>query len=225
MQAPGPLTTRPWIWSWLTFGLLLAACSTPPSPTASPTPPISRGDQPSYVAITTCPVQARFAIQRKRLPPEFIHTCEETLLTLDTGEQVTLIKVRYGEAMDCPAGCIYQTYFGLITEEQALIDLPVRDIATGMWGRPPFNEWRTWWTEDHASRSHQEVAVRNGHYGWVLKLDYYRFTLLYWKSYGEQAELGKTLYTASGEIFVYLDAEGKEVWDYSRFQVSTQELQ
>jgi len=225
MQALNPLRRSAWIWGWISLWLLLAACSTPGRSTDTPRPPISRGNQPSYVAITACPAQARFAIQHKRLPVEFIHTCEETPLTLDTGEQVTLITIRYGEAMDCPAGCVYQTYFGVITDEQTLIDLPVRDIATGMWGRPPFNEWRTWWTEGHASQSHQEVAVRNGHYGWVLKLDYYRFTLLYWKSYGEQAELGKTQYTASGEIFVYLDADGEEVWDYSQFQVSTQELQ
>lgn len=49
--------------------------------------------------------------------------------------------------------------------------------------------------------------------------------LLYWKSYGDNAELGKTLYMAAGEIFVYLDLNGEETWDYSRFKVSTKELQ
>jgi hypothetical protein len=182
------------------------------------------GDHPTYVNVSECPPNARLVIEGKGLPNNLIHSCEDERVKLDTGEEVNLVRIQYGEGMDCPAGCIYDSYVGIVTQDQTLIDLPDVDIATGMWGRPPFNQWRTWWTENHSSESHQEVAVRNGHYGWVLKLEYYRFTLLYWKSYGKDAELGKTLYTATGEIFVYLDPDGEEVWDYSRFNVSTKEL-
>ena len=202
------------------FLVALSSCSASPTPTV-----VMEGDRPSYVDISTCSTNAQLAIQNKHLPVDLIHSCKDERLELDTGEKVNLITIQYGEAMDCPAGCIYETYVGVITQDRTLVDLPTTDVATGMWGRPPFNEWRNWWTEGHSSQSHQEVAVRNGHYGWVLKLDYYKFTLLYWKSYGENAELGKTLYTASGEIFVYLDASGEEVWDYSRFNTSTQVIQ
>ena len=184
-----------------------------------------RGGRPTYVSVSDCSTNAQLVIESKGLPNNLIHSCKDECVRLDTGEEVNLVTIQYGEGMDCPSGCIYEFYVGVITQSQTLIDLPNVSIATGMWGRPPFNQWRTWWTENHSTENHQEVAVRDGYYGWVLKLDYYKFTLLYWKSYGSDAELGKTLYTATGEIFVYLDSNGEEVWDYSKFEVSTEELQ
>ncbi len=183
------------------------------------------GDRPTYVNVSDCSTNARLVIESKQFPDNLIHSCKDERVKLDMGGKINLVTIQYGEGMDCPAGCIYESYTGIVTQSQTLIDLPNVSIATGMWGRPPFNQWRNWWTENHSSESHQEVAVRDGHYGWVLKLDYYKFTLLYWKSYGSDAELGKTLYTATGEIFAYLDSNDEEVWDYSQFEVSTEELQ
>ena len=210
----------------LISALVLFSSCAPRASLPSPTPAmVRRGDHPTYVNVSDCSTNARLVIESKGFPDDMIHLCEDERVELDTGEEVNLVKIQYGEGMDCPAGCIYESYVGIITQDQTLIDLPNVNIETAMWGRPPFNQWRTWWTENHSSKSHQEVTVRNGHYGWVLKLEYYKFTRLYWKSYGSDAELGKTLYTATGEIFVYLNSNGEEVWDYSRFEVSTKELQ
>ena len=186
---------------------------------------VTVGNHPTYVNVSDCPTNTQSVIESKGFPNNLIHACKDEHMRLDTGEEANLIRIQYGEGADCPSGCIHDSYLGVITQNHTLIDLPNVSIETGMWGKPPFNQWRTWWTENHSSKGHQEVAVRDGHYGWALKLDYYRFSLLYWKSYGSDAELGKTLYTATGEIFVYLDSSGEEVWDYSRFEVSTEELQ
>ena len=197
-----------------------------PAPTLlAPTPTMNmEGDRPAYVNVSDCPTGAQLVIENKGFPTNLIHLCKDERVSLDTGREVSLVTIHYGEGMDCPAGCVYETYVGIITQDQSLIDLPDLSIETDMWGRSPFNEWRTWSTENHSTASHQEVAARDGHYGWVLKLDYYKFTLVYLKSYGNDAKLGKTLYMATGEIFVYLDSDGKEVWDYSRFEVVTKEL-
>jgi hypothetical protein len=193
----------------------------------APTPsPITVGDQPTHIALADCSDLVQSAIQSKGLPIDLIHSCKDENITLDTGEEVILISIQYGEGMDCPSGCIYEKYTGLSTDENhRLIDLPDVSIENEMWGRPPFNEWRTWWTENHSSKSYQTVAMRNGYYGWVLELEYYRFTLLYWKSSGPDAQMGKRLYSSSGEIFVFFDTNGIETWDYSRFKTVTEDIQ
>ena len=106
-----------------------------------------------------------------------------------------------------------------------MIPLPSVSITIAKWERPPFNEWQTWQTENWSVESHEELVERNGHYGWALKFDHYEFTRLSPNSYGNDASMGKTVYTVTGEIFVYLDPNGQEVWDDSRLKVATEKVQ
>jgi heat shock protein HslJ len=196
-----------------------------PRPTPSPVATeVLEGDLPIYVNVSECPPGARVAIENKRLPENLIHSCQETPGKLDTGEMISLVSIQYGEGMDCPAGCIYDSYIGVLISSRTLVDLPSVSMETAMWGHPPLNQWRTWSIQDYALKSRQEVAQRAGYYGWVLKLDDFRFTKMYFLSYGNDAKIRRTLYTATGEIFVYLDWQGREVWDFSRFDVVTREL-
>ena len=102
---------------------------------------------------------------------------------------------------------MYQAYIGLFTAtSEQLIDLPPQDkrgIEAGLWGHPPLNIWRTG-TCDADVRIHGQVRVgqRAGHYGWVMAFD----------------ELSCPKAYAIGSVFIYLNAQGREVWDLSQLQ-------
>jgi heat shock protein HslJ len=191
-----------------------------------PTPTTAmEGERPTYVDVSDCPPATQSVIESKGLPNNLIHSCKEEPVKLDTGGEVNLVTIDYGEGMDCPAGCGYEAYVGVISKDQTLIDLPGGSIENDMWGRLPLDEWKTWSTENWSMKSHAELVERNGHYGWAVKLDDYKFTRVYLRSYGNDASIGKTVYTATGEIFEYLDSSGEEVWDYSKFKFTTEEIQ
>jgi len=203
----------------------------PPTATSIPTD-ITIGNKPTHIQLSECSQLAQTAIQIKRLPSNLIHSCEEEQVQLDIGEIVKLITIWYGEGSPddyCPDGCEYDRYVGVFVDnDNELVDLPDVNIELGMWGRPPFNEWRGWVTENHSSSVYQTVELRDEFYGWVLKLDYYKFMQVYLETdtsaYPPVARTKRKLYTASGEIFVYFDANKEEIWDYSRFIVETQDF-
>lgn len=73
------------------------------------------GDQPSYVGLQECPKPAQFAIAEKEFPAQLIHSCTSESLDID-GEKGWLVKVEYGQAQDCPAGCFYVAFVGVVQD-------------------------------------------------------------------------------------------------------------
>lgn len=190
-----------------------------------PAPPtVMQVARPTYVPVSDCSPGAQRVIESKGFRKDQIHSCKEEPVPLDTGQKVNLVTIQYG-GRDCGADCFYESYMEAISRDQTLIDLPRVSMTVDMWGQPPFNEWRTWQTENWSIESHEELAERNGHYGWALKFDTCKFTRLFPNSYGNDASMGKTVYTITGEIFVYLDSNGEEVWDDSRLEVATEKVQ
>ena len=194
---------------------------TPPPTFTSVAPEV---DRPSFIKVSDCSVLAQTAIQDKGLPIDAIHYCQEELVVLDTGEDVSLIRISYGQPMVCSTGCVYNPYIGLfVGGHQTLVDLPrygEPGVENGVWSRPPFNVWRTWGIDNYYSKSHVDVGLRDGHYGWLLVFENHNFTAL-----GSDGNLPYRRYESTGEVFVYLDSSGKEIWGFSQFQTTEAELQ
>jgi len=190
-----------------------------------PAPPAGmQPARPTYVNVSDCTPAAQQVIESQGFRKDQIHSCKEEAVSLDTGQNVNLVTIQYG-GRDCGVDCFYESYREAISNDQTLIPLPSASITIAKLERPPFNEWQTWQTENWSIESHEELVERNGHYGWALKFDNYKFTRLYPNSYGNDASMRKTVYTITGEIFVYLDPNGQEVWDDSRLEVATEKVQ
>ena len=82
----------------------------------------------------------------------------------------------------------------------------------------------TWCTENHSSKSHVTADSRNGHYGWLMHFDYYQFNLLYWKASNVNRQPDKRSYISTGDVFIYLVSHGTEIWDFSGFNTTTEDL-
>lgn len=83
-------------------------------------PPII-GDFPAYKNVLFCPSHARYVVENKNLPGNLIHSCEEEKLELE-GQTKYLVDIGYGAGMDCPAGCIYNGFRGLVNEKSNTIE-------------------------------------------------------------------------------------------------------
>ncbi len=164
------------------------------------------GDEPRYIPLSSCPPLAQTAVVAKGMPADLIAVCKEQTIPIESGETVTLVQVFYGPASDCPAGCIYQHYLGLFTDgDQVLRDLPLegvypRGLESAAWRNPPLNSWRESGCEDVLVETTTKVSKRNGHYGWLL----------------EYAELRCVHLQGAGNLFIYIDEQGNEVWDSSQ---------
>jgi hypothetical protein len=65
------------------------------------------GDSPCYIAnLSTCSPLARTAMKRKRLSIRAIHSCDDRVVRLDTGQTGNLVRITAGPGGDCPSGCI-----------------------------------------------------------------------------------------------------------------------
>lgn len=200
----------------------LTPTSIPETSTPLPTLSFSIGNKATYVDLSKCSPLAQATIHIKNFPTNLIYRCEVEEVELDNSETVTLIKIYYGEGMDCPAGCIYENYAGIFTQNQSLVDLPDVQIDISIWGRSPINHWKNMTTIDgHRIEGPQQVTKINGNYGWIQKFDL-EAVETYW--HDASSEVKKRKHTAIGEIFVYLDTNGKEIWDYSGFEVTAVEV-
>ncbi len=73
------------------------------------------GDAETYVSPSTCGPSARFVIKKKGL--NSIHRCKEETFEV-AGKKVVYVEIEYGAGMDCPAGCIYEAVFSIVTDKK-----------------------------------------------------------------------------------------------------------
>lgn len=57
-----------------------------------------------------------------------------------------------------------------------------------------------------------------------MHFDYYQFNLLYWKASNVNRQPDKRSYISTGDVFIYLVSHGTEIWDFSGFNTTTEDL-
>ena len=67
--------------------------------------------QEEPIPVDECPDKARFVIEQKGFTD--IHLCQQEELTID-GKTVWFVKIAYGPGMDCPSGCFYAMFQGIV---------------------------------------------------------------------------------------------------------------
>lgn len=163
------------------------------------------GDSPKYVAFSSCPPDAQDVITANGIPKNKVHSCKAESRYVES-ERVVLVWVLYGDPMDCPSGCIYKSFWGVVDANNVITELPgsPQSVLSEIWAQEPFNTWRNDpnFSPDAEIMDVTEihVAKRNGQIGYEV-----RFIRPY-NTYG-------------GTVFVWLsrDASGNPVskWDMS----------
>lgn len=184
------------------------------TPQTSPEPRV--GDTPSYIDPSSCSPAAMQVIRSKRLPLQLIHACRDEPVSLD--ETGRLVTIAYGEPQDCPSGCIYEIYIGLVLDRSGkIVDLPRMPQEHAIWAQRPLNRLRAPGITYKTSLEVQtELGRRSGRYGWVMKFVSNEITVT------EPVARDQTIdpkvrtraYDVVGELFVYL-ANKREIWDSS----------
>jgi hypothetical protein len=84
------------------------------SPTASPSTigyPKIGGSNEKIIRPQECPDKARFVIEQKGFAD--IRSCRQQEQAID-GKTAWFVEIYYGPGMDCPAGCIYAKFLGIV---------------------------------------------------------------------------------------------------------------
>ena len=195
------------------------------------------GDAPSYVSVPLCPGPAQIVISQKNFPVDLIHSCTSDSKEIE-GQKVDFVRIAYGAAQDCPAGCFYAWFTGVVVpEEPSVIELPAYDethILMGMFAQAPFQGEAG--MLDFACPADIEkfadvtLAEQNGFYGW--RATFHQPYSCQWKevTFTRVTYENKFLHTGhvmsrifEGGFFVYLK-EGKVVWDFGQLKTSERQL-
>jgi hypothetical protein len=72
----------------------------------------------SVISATSCSQEAQQVIQEKNLSSP--RHCDVETIKIDN-ENAKLVTIEYGPGMDCPAGCIYESYTGIFKDD-TLVD-------------------------------------------------------------------------------------------------------
>ena len=81
---------------------------------------LSVGDDPEKGLAENCGLASQKSTQAKGFDP--VHSCVEEIMTINN-EEVTYVEIKHGQGMDCPSGCIYQNYYGVVKGND-IYDLP-----------------------------------------------------------------------------------------------------
>ncbi len=184
------------------------------------------GDTPSYVGILNCPKPVLFAIHDKGFPENLIHSYNSKKILLD-GSTLYIVNIEYGEAQDCPAGCFYEHFVGVISLEKSFMHQlpgPNHNYVLSLLGsQPPFTKQRYNFEKLLENSAVLKLAKKNNQFGWEIfftqpypcswiKID--KGTVTYTSVINE----GKNIYESfSGSIFVYLK-DGNIQWDFTNLQ-------
>ncbi|MEI8011339.1 MAG: hypothetical protein WCI27_02505 [Candidatus Omnitrophota bacterium] len=147
-----------------------------------------------------------------------IHSCQSSLERLQ-GEEFYIVRIEYGSAQDCPAGCFYEHFLAAVkADKSAMIELPgptAEHIVSLLYAESPFRQTHA---RDYQclgsleSLTEVKAAKDDGHIGWQIKLA--RPYECSWFS-GERTTVtqdNKLVHTGrimkkfvNGSVFVYLD--------------------
>ena len=243
---PAPVPEKPkvnyWMVTTIIFGFLFFVISamflfrarfneksTPiipaPSPSLIPveTDDIQIGDDESYVDFSTCDQWAQNVINKKSLPQQLIHSCKSSQKILDS-EIVNLVDIFFGPPDDCPSGCIYKRFIGVVKLDKSIIEqLPPgpEGILNSVWAQPPLDTARNYSGFECPSQLEDYIDVTLGKletkYGW--NLNFQNPLTCSWEEFDNVKQtVNKRSFTLNGSMFVYLD-NGEERWNRDRLIV------
>lgn len=176
------------------------------------------GDNESYIGFSTCDQSTKFVINKKNLPNNLIHSCESSQKNLGT-ESVNVVDIFFGPPDDCPSGCIYKRFIGVLVLEKSFFqELPSggpEGILNDIWGQPPLNAVRNYSGFDCSSELENYIDVTLGkegnNYGW--KLNFKKPLICSWEEFDNVKQVvNKRTLTLNGTMFVYLE-NGTERWN------------
>lgn len=83
-------------------------------------PPERVGDAPTYINPKTCPEKAKLIIDQHNL--SLIHSCDVGEIQYEK-QTAYLVKISYGQGMDCPSGCIYAYDFSIVFDDNTIYQI------------------------------------------------------------------------------------------------------
>lgn len=95
------------------------------------------GDTPTHINPDTCPQKAKFVIDQHSL--SLIHSCDVEEVKYGS-QKAYLVEIFYGPGMDCPSGCIYNSDFNIVFENDSIYQIkdfyfanPERNVIEYIW--------------------------------------------------------------------------------------------
>jgi len=189
---------------------------------------IQIGGKETYINISDCDEWARFVIEEKNIPTEKIHSCSSNQQTLNSNV-VYLVDIFYGPADDCPSGCIYKRFLGVLTPDKSLLkelSLGPESVLDMIWAQPPLDTARNNSGFECPSLLDEyievELGTRGENYGW--NLNFIQPLVCSWEEFDEvQQVLNRKSLTMDGNIFVYFE-NGREQWNSDGLTVLRDEI-
>jgi len=187
---------------------------------------------PSYTSISSCSKIAQLVIEKKNLPQNQIHSCDSKKKIVD-GERIYLVDIAYGPAQDCPSGCFYDHFFGIVVvEKNKIAELlsPAQSVAL-LYSEIPFqaNQKRDY--ECNSSLESITTAVlakQNNKYGWKIlfkkpyECSYIKLTQTKVTYENTLIHRGNRIVKSyRGSVFVYFENRLSPYWNFDKLEVTT----
>lgn len=184
------------------------------------------GDTPSYVSIADCPEPVLFAIHNKAFPQNLIHSYN-IKKTLFNNSTLYIVDIEYGEAQDCPSGCFYESFIGVVSLENRFVYQlpgPRHDyIISLIYSQPPFTQKKYIFDKLLDNFTLFKLAQKNNQFGWEIFFTqpypcYWiqndKSTVTHTRVIHEGKKMHESFY---GSIFVYFK-NGELNWDFTNLQ-------
>lgn len=194
------------------------------------------GDTPSYIDVSSCTDFAQYVIRERKLPSRLIHLCESKQEDLD-GEKFHIVQIEYGTAQDCPAGCFYDHFLGVVKDDQSfIVELPgphASYIVSLLYSQSPFAQ-----TNDRdyqcpaslESVSEVKLAKESRRIGWQIRLvrpyecSWFKVERTTVTHDNKFVHTGKVIRkTIEGSVFAYLD-NNLVRWNFDKLIIKETEI-